>query len=136
MMREATLPVKEAGRRLARKNAVDWGVAPYMAVSGPVPDDAPEAEARIPTDWLMPILDLDMVRGGQRPDTQASLTSEALTLAGIELRIERRWIRETYWKQIKESVGKGYIYRSSPVEVILRGERRTRRRLPRGRRSV
>lgn len=96
-----------------------------MAISRPVTDDVPEAEARIPSDWLMPSLDLERVRRAQRPDTRATLTGEALSLVGIELRIERRWIRERFWKQIRDSVARGYVHRSTPVELVLRGNRRT-----------
>ncbi len=103
-------------------------VAPYVAVSQPVPEAVPEAEVHIPTDWLMPSLDLAVVRQAQRPDTRAALTGEALSLVGIELKVERRWIREIFWQQIKDSVVGGYIYKRSAVEIVLRGDRRHRPR--------
>jgi len=86
----------------------------------------------IPTDWLMPGLDLDTVRDAQRSDTTATLTSERLSLAGLELVVERRWVREAHWRQIKQAITRGYIYKSSAVQVTLRGERREheRRSLP------
>lgn len=90
--------------------------------------DIPEAMLEIPTDWLMPGLDLDAVREAQRPDTTAMLTSERLSLAGLELVVERRWLREAFWRQIKQAVTRGYIYKSSAVQVTLRGERREHER--------
>src|SRR5947207_13424599 len=76
-----------------------------------------------PTDWLMPGLDLDAVREAQRPDSTATLTSERLSLAGPELVIERRWLREAFWRQIKQAITRGYVYKSSDVQVKLRGDR-------------
>ncbi len=99
-----------------------------MAVSQPTPEAVPEAEVHIPTDWLMPSLDLELVRQAQRPDTQATLTSEALTLVGLELKVERRWIRENHWPRVKDAVARGYIYQRSAVEIVLRGDRRHRPR--------
>jgi len=90
--------------------------------------DVPEAMLEIPTDWLMPGLDLDAVREAQRPDSTATLTSERLSLAGLELVIERRWLREAFWRQIKQAITRGYIYRNSAVQVTLRGERREHER--------
>jgi hypothetical protein len=90
--------------------------------------DISEAAVEIPTDWLMPGLDLELVRQAQRPDSIATLTSDHLTLTGLELVIERRWLREAYWRQVKQAVTRGYIYRSSAVQVILRGERREHER--------
>jgi hypothetical protein len=91
-------------------------------------NDIPEAMIEIPADWLMPWLDLETVRQAQRPDTAATLTSERLSLSGVELVVERRWLREAYWRQIKQAVSRGYIYKSSAVQVTLRGERRERER--------
>ncbi len=99
-----------------------------MAMRHPAPAEVPPAEVRIPTDWLMPWLDLEAVRGAQRPDTEATMTGEFLTLSGLELTIERRWLREEYWRQIKHAVARGYIYKSTAVQVTLRGERRERER--------
>jgi hypothetical protein len=86
--------------------------------------DSSDAAVEIPTDWLMPGLDLELVRQAQRPDSVATLTSDHLTLTGLELVIERRWLREAYWRQVKQAITRGYIYRSSAVQVTLRGERR------------
>ena len=99
-----------------------------MAIQPEIPGDIPNAKIEIPSDWLMPWLDLDAVRQAQRPDTLATMTSEALTLAGVELIVERRWLREAFWRQIKQAVSRGYIYRSSAVQVTLRGDRRERER--------
>lgn len=82
----------------------------------------------------MPWLDLDTVRQAQRPDTLATLTSEHLTLAGLELVVERRWLREAHWAHVKQAIVRGYIYKSSGVQVTLRGDRRERER--RGLRTV
>lgn len=101
----------------------------YVAVTQPGAQSAAEAEVHIPTDWLMPSLDLEIVRQAQRPDTFATLTSDALNLTGIELKVERRWIREPFWHRIKDAVAQGYIYKKSAVEIILRGDRRERPRL-------
>jgi hypothetical protein len=38
--------------------------------------------------------------------------------------VERRWLREAYWRQAKQAITRGYIYRSSAVQVTVRGERR------------
>jgi hypothetical protein len=91
-------------------------------------EDTPDAALEIPTDWLMPGLDLEVVRLVQRPDTTATLTSEYLFLAGVELVVERRWLREANWRQIKQAITRGYIYRNSAVQVTLRGERREHER--------
>jgi hypothetical protein len=90
--------------------------------------DTSDAAVEIPTDWLMPGLDLELVRQAQRPDSVATLTSDHLTLTGLELVIERRWLREAYWRQVKQAITRGYIYRSSAVQVTLRGERREHER--------
>ena len=90
--------------------------------------DVPDAALEIPTEWLMPGLDLEVVRQVQRPDTTATLTSEYLFLAGVELVVERRWLREASWRQIKQAITRGYIYRNSAVQVTLRGERREHER--------
>ena len=76
----------------------------------------------------MPWLDLETVRAAQRADTVATLTSDYLTLSGVELLVERRWLRESHWQQIKQAITHGYIYKSSAVQVTLRGERRERER--------
>ncbi len=99
-----------------------------MVMRHPAPEEVPQAEVRIPTDWLMPWLDLEAVRRAQRPDTDATMTGEFLTLAGVELTIERRWLREEFWRQIKQAVARGYIYKGTAVQVTLRGERRERER--------
>jgi hypothetical protein len=91
-------------------------------------NETPDASLEIPTEWLMPGLDLETVRQAQRPDTTATLTSEYLFLAGVELVVERRWLRESNWRQIKQAITRGYIYRNSAVQVTLRGERREHER--------
>jgi hypothetical protein len=90
--------------------------------------DIPQARIEIPSDWLMPGLDLDGVREAQRPDSLATMSSQGLTLAGVELVVERRWLREAFWRQVKHAVTRGYIYKSSAVQVTLRGDRRERER--------
>ena len=99
-----------------------------MANQPDLHSDVPEAMLEIPTDWLMPGLDLDAVREAQRPDSTATLTSERLSLAGLELVIERRWLREAFWRQIKQAITRGYVYKSSAVQVTLRGDRREHER--------
>ena len=99
-----------------------------MAIQPDSNSDIPQARIEIPTDWLMPWLDLDAVREAQRPDTVASMTGDFLTLAGVELVVERRWLREAHWRQIKQAISRGYIYKSSAVQVTLRGDRRERER--------
>ncbi len=93
-----------------------------MANQPDLHSDVPEAMLEIPTDWLMPGLDLDAVREA------ATLTSERLSLAGLELVIERRWLREAFWRQIKQAITRGYVYKSSAVQVTLRGDRREHER--------
>ena len=56
-----------------------------MAMRHQAQDEVPQAELRIPTEWLMPWLDLEAVRQAQRPDTDATMTAEFLTLSGVEL---------------------------------------------------
>ncbi len=99
-----------------------------MAVRQPARADVPYAEVNIPTDWLMPSLDLEVVRSAQRSDSEATLTSEFLSLKGLELTLERRWLREDCWRQIKQTIAHGYIYKSTGVQVTLRGERREHER--------
>ena len=87
-----------------------------------------DAALEIPADWLMPGLDLEAIREAQRPDTVATLTGDHLTLEGVELVVERRWMREAYWRQAKQAITHGYIYRSSAVQITVRGERREHER--------
>jgi hypothetical protein len=91
-------------------------------------DETFDAALEIPADWLMPGLDLQAVREAQRPDSVATLTAEHLTVMGVELVVERRWLREAFWRQVKQAISRGYIYRSSAVQVIVRGERREHER--------
>src|ERR1700694_1539083 len=90
--------------------------------------DGPAAALARPPDWLMPGLALEVVRQVQRPDTTATLTGDYLFLAGVELIVERRWLKEAHWRQIKQAITRGYIYRNSAVQVTLRGERREHER--------
>lgn len=99
-----------------------------MALNEPIPTDEPEAEIRIPADWLMPGLDLEAVREAQRPDSRATLTGDFLTINGLEVTVERRWLREAFWRQAKQAVSHGYVYRSSAVAMTLRADRRGRDR--------
>ena len=99
-----------------------------MANQPELPGDTSDAALEIPADWLMPGLDLQAVREAQREDTVATLTADHLTLSGVELMVERRWLREAYWRQVKQAITRGYIYRSSAVQVTLRGERREHER--------
>jgi len=87
-----------------------------------------DAALEIPADWLMPGLDLQAVREAQRPDTTSTLTGDRLSLKGVELVVERRWLREAYWRQAKQAITHGYIYRSSAVQIVVRGERREHER--------
>ena len=91
-------------------------------------DDTSEAVLEIPADWLMPGLDLEAVHQAQRPDTVVTLGTDHLILAGVELVVERRWLREAYWREVKQAITRGYIYRTSAVQVTLRGERREHER--------
>lgn len=99
-----------------------------MAVQRELPEEIPGAEIKLPIEWLMPWLDLETVRQAQRPDTATNMTGSFLRLSGVELVVERRWLREAYWRQVKQAITRGYIYRSSAVSVTLRGERRERDR--------
>jgi hypothetical protein len=99
-----------------------------MAIVEPSPESVPPAEIRVPSDWLMPGLSLETVRHAQRPDTQADLTAEGLTLTGVELSLERRWFKEPHWRQIKTAVSRGFVFRSSAVQLVVRSDRRERRR--------
>jgi hypothetical protein len=99
-----------------------------VAVQPDFRDNIAQAALEIPSAWLMPWLELDAVRQAQRPDTVATMTDDYLTLSGVELVVERRWLREAYWRQINQAITRGYIYKSSAVQVTLRGERRERER--------
>jgi len=67
-----------------------------MALNQPALPEQSEAEIRIPAEWLMPGLDLEAVREAQRSDSQATLTGDFLTISGVELTVERRWLREAF----------------------------------------
>lgn len=99
-----------------------------MASQPELQGETSDAALEIPADWLMPGLDLDAVRVAQRPDTIATLSANHLSLMGVELVVERRWLREAFWRQAKQAITRGYIYRSSAVQVIVRGERREHER--------
>ncbi|MDQ6712340.1 MAG: hypothetical protein M3Z28_04005 [Candidatus Dormibacteraeota bacterium] len=99
-----------------------------MANQPELPGETSDASLHIPADWLMPGLDLQAVRTAQRADTVATLTGDHLTLRGVELVVERRWLREACWRQAKQAISRGYIYRSSAVQIIVRGERREHER--------
>ena len=99
-----------------------------MAAVDNVPaDEAPRAQVRVPTEWLMPLLTLELVREAQRPDTHANLTSEWLTMMGIEIVVDRSWIREPFWAQIKDAIAGGFIYKKSAAHLIVRGDHRSGR---------
>ena len=99
-----------------------------MANQPQLPSEASDAALEIPADWLMPGLDLQAVRHAQRADTVATLSADHLTMNGVELVVERRWLREAYWRQAKQAITRGYIYRSSAVQITVRGERREHER--------
>ncbi len=110
-----------------------FGVPSIVAVQHEADDEIPQAAITIPADWLMALLDEGMIRHAQRPDTTVSLTPESLTLSGVELVVERRWVREQFWQQISEAVTHGFIHKTSSVQVTLRGDRRERQRPSAGR---
>jgi hypothetical protein len=99
-----------------------------MAIAEPGPGEVPPAEIQIPAEWLMPGLSLETVRRAQRPDTEASLTAERLTLRGVELTLERRWLKEPHWRQVRTAVSRGFVFRSSAVQLVVRSDRRERQR--------
>ncbi len=99
-----------------------------MANQSELAGETSDAALQIPADWLMPGLDLQAVREAQRLDTVATLTADHLTMNGVELVVERRWLREAYWRQAKQAITRGYIYRSSAVQIVVRGERREHER--------
>ena len=101
-----------------------------MATQQEIEDEVPQAAIRIPADWLMALLDQETVRRAQRPDTEITLTPAGLTLSGVELLVERRWVREPYWNQIGEAVTRGFIHQRSAVKLTLRGDRREHQRRP------
>ena len=101
-----------------------------MATQQEADDQAPEASIRVPSEWLMALVDEDLVRRSQRSDTLISLGADGLTLSGVELVVERRWVREPFWNQINDAVTRGFIHKSSAVKVTLRGDRRQQQRRP------
>lgn len=115
----------------SQQEAGSPGVSLNMAVPNVGTDEAPRAQVRLPTEWLMPLTTLELVRDAQRPDTHANLTSEWLTMLGIEIVIDRSWIREPFWSQIKDAIAGGFIYKKSAAHLVVRGDRRTGSR-PRG----
>jgi hypothetical protein len=107
-----------------------FGLPVLVATQHEVDEEVPGASIRVPADWLMALVDEDMVRRAQRPDTTVSLTQECLTLNGVELVVERRWVREPFWNRIGEAVTRGFVHKSTAVEVTLRGDRRQQERRP------
>ncbi|MEO6797706.1 MAG: hypothetical protein ABI401_10480 [Candidatus Dormibacter sp.] len=101
-----------------------------MAAQQDHSDQVQEASIKVPGDWLMALLDEDAVRQAQRPDTIVTLSAAGLSLSGVELVVERRWVREPFWHQISEAVTRGFIHKSSAVQVTLRGDRREHQRQP------
>ena len=99
-----------------------------MANQPEINGEISDAALEIPADWLMPGLDFEAVREAQRSDTIATLSADHLSLKGVELVVERRWLREAFWRQAKHAITHGYIYRSSAVQVTVRGERREHER--------
>ena len=51
-----------------------------------------------------------------------------LSISGVELTVERRWLREAFWRQARQAVQHGYVYRSSAVAMTVRADRRERDR--------
>ena len=98
-----------------------------------VDEQVPEASISVPADWLMALVDEELVRRSQRPDTLVRIAADGLTLSGVELVVERRWLREPYWHRIGDAVTHGFIHTSSAVKVTLRGDRRQQQRKPSGR---
>ena len=94
----------------------------------PASSDVAQAVLKLPLDWLMPWVDTDTIREAQRPDVLVKTVGTTLTIAGVEVIVERRWLREAYWMQLKQAISHGYVYKSSAVHVTLRGERRERER--------
>ncbi len=97
---------------------------------GSADNDVPDAAIQIPAEWLMALLEVEAVRRVQRPDTLVMLTADGLSLSGVELLVERRWVREPFWGQISEAVTRGFIHQRSAVKVTLRGDRREHERRP------
>jgi len=99
-----------------------------VATQHEVDEEVPGASISVPADWLMALVDEELVRQSQRPDTIVRLGADGLKLSGVELVVERRWLREAYWRQAKQAITRGYIYRSSAVQIVVRGERREHER--------
>jgi hypothetical protein len=99
-----------------------------MTMPQPASSDVPQAVLKLPLDWLMPGVDPQTIREAQRPDVLVKTSESTLTMAGVEVIVERRWLREAYWGQLKQAISHGYVYKSSAVQLTLRGERRERQR--------
>lgn len=93
-------------------------------------NNSDQAQIRIPDDWLMPGLDLETVKQTQRPDSNIEMES-GLKMAGVEIVVERRWLREPFWSQIAERIDRGYVFRRTGVQIVIRADRRERKRQPR-----
>ncbi|HSO94038.1 MAG TPA: hypothetical protein VLS53_06160 [Candidatus Dormibacteraeota bacterium] len=101
-----------------------------VATQQKVDEEVPGASISVPAEWLMALVDEELVRQSQRPDTMVRLAADGLQLSGVELVVERRWVREPYWHQIGDAVTRGFIHTSSAVKVTLRGDRRQQPRRP------
>lgn len=99
-----------------------------MATQHEIDEHVPEASISVPAGWLMALVDEELVRRSQRPDTVVRMAADGLTLSGVELVVERRWLREPFWHQIGDAVTNGFIHTSSAVKVTLRGDRRQQAR--------
>jgi hypothetical protein len=99
-----------------------------VATQHDVDEEVPEASISVPADWLMALVDEELVRQAQRPDTIVRLATDGLKLSGVELVVERRWVREPFWHQIGDAITRGFIHKSSAVKVTLRGDRRQQQR--------
>jgi|GEM_PF-1757565 len=99
-----------------------------VATQHEVDEEVPGASISVPADWLMALVDEELVRQSQRPDTIVRLGADGLKLSGVELVVERRWVREPYWHQIGDAITHGFIHKSSAVKVTLRGDRRQQQR--------
>jgi hypothetical protein len=90
--------------------------------------DVAQAVLKLPTEWLMPWVDVETIREAQRADALIKSSDGTVIMVGVELVVERRWLREAFWAQLKQAIAHGYVYKSTAVQVTLRGERRERER--------
>ncbi len=85
-------------------------------------------EAVIPRGWLVPGVSVQAVLSAQPADVESVLTVEHLRLTGLEVTIERCWLRDDCWGNVRRIVSRGFIHRSGPTSLVIRADQRVQPR--------